>query len=169
MTPNEIKKRLQYFSEAKCKFCIMKECKDKETVCNTCIIKCIDYILNLLNQYEAEIESLEVEKLHLTEFLAESERNVKDLEVGIKALRGAANSYKLELEHARAEIESLNNQERILICQLAEEREKAIRDFAERLKETFPNNSHWIRPREKVDNLVEEMEKMEDGRKDTSI
>ena len=37
----------------------------------------------------------------------------------------------------KAEIESLNEKERILIFQLYEEREKAIKEFAERLKEEF--------------------------------
>ena len=34
---------------------------------------------------------------------------------------------------------------------------EAIKEFAERLKATFPNNSHWVKPSEKVDNLVKEM------------
>lgn len=36
-------------------------------------------------------------------------------------------------------------------------RAEAIKEFAERLKETFPSNSHWVKPREKVDELVQEM------------
>lgn len=41
---------------------------------------------------------------------------------------------------------------------LAEIKSEAYKEFADRLKETFPNNSHWIKPREKVDNLLKEME-----------
>ena len=40
---------------------------------------------------------------------------------------------------------------------LAEIKSEAYKEFADRLKETFPNNSHWIKPREKVDNLLKEM------------
>lgn len=38
------------------------------------------------------------------------------------------------INRQKAEIESMKECERILICQLAEEREKAIKEFAERLK-----------------------------------
>lgn len=38
------------------------------------------------------------------------------------------------IKRQQAEIESMENCERILICQLAEERNKAIKEFAERLK-----------------------------------
>lgn len=62
----------------------------------------------------------------------------------------------------KTEIESLNEQQRILICQLAEERDKAIKEFAGRLKvESFLPLGSWISERivtEKIiDNLVEEM------------
>jgi hypothetical protein len=44
------------------------------------------------------------------------------------------------IKRQKAEIESLNNQERILIYHIAVEREKAIKDFAERLlKEGWEN------------------------------
>lgn len=64
----------------------------------------------------------------------------------------------------RAEIERLNkvyqaNQQ--LINALNKSyflaKAEAYKEFADRLKETFPNNSHWIKPREKVDNLLKEM------------
>lgn len=36
-------------------------------------------------------------------------------------------------------------------------RAEAIKEFAERVKETFPNNSHWVRPREIIDQIAKEM------------
>lgn len=69
----------------------------------------------------------------------------------------------------KAEIESLSEQERILICQLAEEREKAIKEFALRLKKSsFPCDVSFGYGREhfteavavlEIDNLAEEMTK----------
>ena len=46
------------------------------------------------------------------------------------------------INRQRSEIESLNEKERILIFQLYEEREKAIKEFAERLKEKLRRNAH---------------------------
>lgn len=61
---------------------------------------------------------------------------INQLETNLTVMRMSANSYKMHYENAKAE---------------------AYKEFAERLKEAFPNNSHWIKPREKVDNLVKEM------------
>lgn len=62
------------------------------------------------------------------------------------------------IKSQKAEIESMENCERILICQLAEERDKAIKEFAERLKETkFKHGSDYFVYAENIDNLVKEM------------
>ena len=64
------------------------------------------------------------------------------------------------LKRQNAEIEMLNEQERILISQLAEERDKAIKEFAERLKAeirdvmfAYTASKHC----ERIDNLVKTM------------
>ena len=64
------------------------------------------------------------------------------------------------LEKAEAKFESYENCERILICQLAEEREKAIKEFAERLKSKLYIESDNFNPvvtETDIDNLVKEM------------
>ena len=83
---------------------------------------------------------------------------IKSLDSADVFLRGRANSttaplneYDIEalldianicddaasiINRLNAQVEKLNEQERILICQLAEEREKAIKEFAERLKKS---------------------------------
>lgn len=89
--------------------------------------------LDLINQYEAEIENLEID---------------------LKAMRGAANWYKAEnmrLKYERDAYIEIQN------TAITEAKAEAIKEFAERLKETFPNNNHWVRPREMVDNLLKEM------------
>lgn len=64
----------------------------------------------------------------------------------------------------KAEIERLNEQQRILICQLAEERDKAIKEFTGRLKEKkFAVNDlnediFYAVDVEDIDNLVKETE-----------
>ena len=112
--------------------------------------------INLINQYEAEIESLEVEKLHIAEFLVESERKVKDLEVELKAMRGAANSYKVELEHAQAEIERLQHSPIIAkLCPMW--KAEAIREFAKRLcKDRVSNDPVVIAVKSELKEMVGE-------------
>ena len=69
------------------------------------------------------------------------------------------------INRQKAEIESLNEKERILIFQLAEEHEKAIKEFAEKLKEEYPADGRYqeitntvIRIfHSTIDNLVKEM------------
>lgn len=63
------------------------------------------------------------------------------------------------INRQKAEIESLNEQERILICQLAEERDKAIKEFAEKLKTELTTGSAVMRVStiDCIDNLVKEM------------
>ena len=121
MTPNEIKKALEC-------------CKSEHLGCGNCPLNefggnCGIVFRNgcddLINQYEAEIESLKVEKLHLVEFLAESERN----------------------------------------------KAKAVQEFAERLKECFPqgdgNNKspsiYWDDYCYIIDELAEKMVGEENG------
>ena len=69
------------------------------------------------------------------------------------------------INRQKAEIDSLNNQEMILICQLAEEREKAIKEFAEMLKQNkhecgcnYRKKPVYAVTEEKIDNILSEME-----------
>ena len=89
MTDNETMKALECCSTS---YCNDYKCPLYRNMLNTkdCVTVLSANSLNLINRQKSKIEELEVEKLHLTEFLAESERKVKDLEVEIKAMRGAA-------------------------------------------------------------------------------
>ena len=75
--------------------------------------------------------------------------------------KGRAEAIDL-INRQKAEIEKVkpihNSFERELECA----KQEAIKEFAERLKETFPSNSHWVKPREKVDELVQELAGEED-------
>lgn len=78
-------------------------------------------------------------------------KNAFDL---INRLKAENEELKKLLESRHKAIEFLEGQ---LIGLPDGVRAEAVREFAERLKETFPKNSHWIKPREKVDNLLKEM------------
>lgn len=59
----------------------------------------------------------------------------KEFDEKIVIQAGVIDWQAKEINRQKAEIESLNEKERILIFQLYEEREKAIKEFAKRLKE----------------------------------
>ena len=72
------------------------------------------------------------------------------------------------IEQLETKVEMLNNECRDtrrdllneiirLEDQLETAKADAVKEFSERLKATFPNNSHWVKPREKIDSILKEM------------
>lgn len=82
-TDDEIVNVLDCKAEAHCAVCDTKEC----VPCEWCVFHYIKHALYLINRQKAENERLEVE---------------------LKAMRGAANSYKAEVERLRVMTEGNN-------------------------------------------------------------
>ena len=96
--------------------------------------------LALINRQKAEIERLQAVHADMTESLRLASEANKDMSVELDAMRGAANSYKMHYENAKAE---------------------AIKEFAERLKfmlTPYPDG-YFKEPvtSTEIDNLVKEM------------
>lgn len=96
--------------------------------------------IDLINRQKAEIEELEYDRKLIFDEGETWQKKANDLQVELDAMRGAANSYKMHYENARAE---------------------AIRKFAERLKDkarmpigTLYGKMVYV---EDIDNLVAEM------------
>lgn len=96
--------------------------------------------LDLIKRQQAEIERLTAQNGVNETCSARKQEAIEHLETELKAMRGAANSYKLHYGNLRMEI---------------------VREFADRLKESLHSvpsvyNSHFGRM---IDNLLKEMEK----------
>ena len=130
MTDNEIIKALEY--------CI----SDNNNICTGCAalkngIDCaLEYsiIYDLIKRQQAEIDRLNID---------------------LKAMRGAANSYKAHYEDLKSE-----NLETIKILKTA--KSEAVREFVEKLKEKLKANSNYgdiydVVAYDCVDKLMEEM------------
>lgn len=155
MTDNEIKKALEC-------------CQTHDMLCDNCPLfsdwDCTFHLrkksLDLVNRQQAKIENLEVEKLHLAEFLAESERNVKDLESALEDAREEIEKLEVDLDLYRMKNE-------ILIEDSERTATEAIREFAERLWDElcgipqYDFNLYCVKYT--IDNLVEEMVGEENG------
>ena len=142
-----------------------------------------DIIQKFINCYQAEInrqkeeinrlqkESDDKERAYTKEYILRKEmkEDINRLTVELQAMRGAASSYKMHYEKAKAEIERLKeeniifSQKRANIFEIisAYDRGKteAIKEFAERLKLRFSGNLYCnggtvVRA---VDKIIKEM------------
>ena len=89
----------------------------------------------MLNRANEEIERLNTVHADMTESLRLAAEANKDMSVELDAMRGAANSYKMHYENARAE---------------------AIKEFAERLIDKC-TDPHWCVWMSEIEDLVTEM------------
>ena len=134
MTDSEIIKALEMCSsenEAAC-----RNCPQYVKCTSGCIAELMKFALDLIKRQQAEIDRLTVE---------------------LQAMRGAANSYKAEVERLKKETEQFANVGKLY----SEVKAEAIKEFAERLKANRPHLNtgeqvFYIRP-EAVDDLVKEM------------
>ena len=110
-----------------------------------CVIVLPQKALELVDRYRAEIDRLNAVHADMTESLRLAAEANKDMAVELDAMRGAANSYKMHYETARAE---------------------AIKEFAERAKEKMQNLArmeygndeiYFLIGKSFIDNLVKEM------------
>ena len=110
---NEIIKALNCCAEAEyCATCLARDfCKGMDSLMKSS--------LALINSQKAEIESLNAVHADMTESLRLAAEANKDISVELDAMRGAANSYKMHYETARAE---------------------AIKEFAKKIK----TDAQWI-------------------------
>ena len=133
----------------------------------------IDKTLDLINRQQAEIEALIAGQETLQKYRDEE---INRLEIELKAMRGAANSYKAEVGRLNKQLEELKFLEsRVnsikntpkdtfsgILISMAEgvARYEAIEEFAERLKEKAWHGI-WETINhvdvDEIDNLVEEM------------
>lgn len=156
MIDNEIIKALEgCWLEDNCEHCPMK--KD-----NKCKAILRQTALDLINRQKAEIEDYKESNKMWSDALNNANEENTELQFKIDELQRkivGCNSDILNEYKARIQVKEM------VVCAdslgewlefLDEFKDEAIQEFAERLKETFPNNSHWIKPREKVDNLVQE-------------
>lgn len=101
-------------SEKNAMLVLQKMCDIKSTE-NTIVAETINTIYNLINRQQAEIDRLSID---------------------LKAMRGAANSYKAHYEDLKSE-----NLETIKILKTA--KSEAVREFAEKLKEHSCNLTEY--------------------------
>lgn len=103
-------------------------------------------ILVYINKLEIKVEKLEKE-------CSDKERAYTDEYVLRKEL-------KTENKNLR-EQNFILSQKRANIFEIIKAYERGRRDgikeFAERLNATFPNNSRWVKPRKKIDSILKEM------------
>ena len=186
MTDNEIIKALECCSETK-----TSDCKE----CPLLSVECSKYdlyklALDLINHQKAENEenSLKIETqantIKILETALENQNTVNvelqlkikncisekdDLNIELQAMRGAANSYKAEIERLKAEIRNTDNILNSLDRPLFEVKAEAIKEFAERLKEKIPRGESWLPIHDTcldivIDTLVKEMAGETDGK-----
>lgn len=129
-----------------------KSCEDcpANTYGFGCANKRAKYSLDLINRQKSEIDEIQ------HKFVSCNSKK-EELEIELKAMRGAANSYKAEVERLKAEQECEEGYADALIAQSKSE---AIKEFAERLKEKAKiewDTQIWRVKRDEIDNLVKEM------------
>ena len=160
MTDNEIIKALEYKSKVGCELCDLKP----DIYCQTCNIGLLKQSLDLIKRQQAEI--------------AELQRKNTELEIELKAMRGAENSYKAEVERLQEVKEiNLNAIKNDLPWFVLHLKSEAIKEFAERLKATDTADlvgEQYINGEiygyfysdafeRKIDNLVKEMTEVSNG------
>ena len=134
MTDKEIIKALECCAMQSYPAC--RECPYHEQYSNkNCIAKRNVDIEALINRQKAEISELQHKKN-------------TDLEIKLIAMRGAANSYKAEVERLEAESQMADGYADALVERAKSE---AIKEFAELIKKYFPSIAGA------VDSLAKEM------------
>ena len=96
--------------------------------------------LDLINRQKAENTELQLKN--------------SELEIELKAMRGAANSYKAEIER----LKNLDTQIEVSKKLEREIKSEAYKEFVERLKETkFKHGNDFIVYADNIDNLLKEL------------
>lgn len=183
MTDNEIIKALECCVECDmyCDEC-PEDCPLKDT--NDCTYVLRRNSLDLINRQSAEIDIL-IRKKHtlrdeIAELQAEIERlqkgyeveatdnmllksenselqqKIKELEIELQAMRGAANSYKAECE--RLNLENLQ-----MIASIKRLKSEAIKEFAELVNNRLFKGEKFAYEREYIKNLVKELSEVSDN------
>ena len=165
MTDNEIIKALECCANNP------NECVCYENKCPLFGQKCIDVLsknaLDLINRQKAEIEALIAGQETLQKYRDEE---INRLEIELKAMRGAANSYKAEVERLQKENDVLI--ETYSKCQIA-----IIKGSIERIKQIVCDHCHpdfnkggkpinvWdaVNGYKAIDNFFKEMAGASDG------
>lgn len=130
MTDNEIIKALECCINDHCTTsCPMNNTTDVRLECKYLIAK---YALDLINRQKAEIEALIAGQETLQKYRDEE---INRLEIELKAMRGAANSYKAEVERLQKENDVLI--ETYSKCQIA-----IIKESIERIKQIVCDHCH---------------------------
>lgn len=114
----------------------------------------LDDALSLINRQEAEIEDWQGG--YMTQ-----KQEIANLEIELKAMRGAANSYKAEIERLKANEEMAEGYADALVEYTKAE---AYKEFAERLKNkltscsrTIDGKSEYLICDSDIDNLLKEL------------
>jgi hypothetical protein len=124
MTDNEIIKALECCDEIDNNWDSSK-CFEKCPYKGECARRIMADTLDLINRQKAEISELQ--------------RRNSELEIELKAMRGAANSYKAEVERLCVELDEVIIAKDLLFDEaealIKKNKAEAIKEFAERLKE----------------------------------
>ena len=108
---------------------------------------------DLINRQKKKIKEFDRRIVIQRNMIVYQKAEIERLNVELKAMRGAANSYKLEIER--------------LLQKLQQAKSEAIKDFAERLKEkllgmgtntTYGKFKYGTVKSYEIDNLLKEME-----------
>ena len=152
MTDNEIIKALEWCNQFENNI-VFNGNGDEKCVQALQMMVVIKQALNEFNRQKAEVDELQ-------------HRNA-ELDIELKAMRGAANSYKAAVERLETETLILS-QKRANIFEITQAYERgraeAIKEFAERLKNSLfsvskTTDGHYVHhiSGDEIDNLVKEM------------
>ena len=145
MTDNEIIKALEcclicedvFACETQCPFYV--KCKSGEVLEH--------YVVSLINRQKAEIDGLKIANGKMYEAgkeqeaeIAELQHRNSELDIELKAMRGAANSYKAKVERLQKYDEERDI--RLHARLTAKARADAIKEFAERLQSKLAGNTN---------------------------
>lgn len=158
-TDDEIVKSMKCCSTpytSDCRGCHYQRSELEDILRDGCATELMRDAIDLINSKNAEIDRLEVE---------------------LKAMRGAANSYKAEVERLQKEVghnyairdeacKMLEDLEKSIPIQFAKAKFEAIKEFAERLKDKASGirvGGHEFVTVEGIDNLIKEMTVEDNG------
>jgi hypothetical protein len=155
LTDNETKKAL----ECCCKNNNCEGCPlDYLTFSSQCASELAIKSLDLINRLEAENENWQA--AYMTE-----KQEIANLEIELKAMRGAVNSYKAENERLQKVLDVWKDIAHREVSYVGLAKTEAYKEFAERLKEKFwdvpyeTENAHFVQVVDvgDIDNLLKEL------------
>ena len=158
MTDKEIIKALECCVDEDC-----DNCPNRSGI--FCIVKIESYALDLINRQQEQLEATISGQKTLQKALAEKGREVAELNSDLKLLKNNYEHLKTNFDETveknkrlRDKVVGLTAEKDSLIKTFGECQERAVKDFAERLKkECLIDRGYEILQEGTIDNLVKEM------------